>query len=195
MKKTTQATHTPYRTPLFGNLRMLCASALLAALSIVLGKYLAINITQIFRFSFENLPILMAGIFFGPLIGGAVGVVADLIGCVLVGYAINPIITLGAALIGILSGLITHLCTRPGRTLSPAVVVVAVAVAHVLGSMVVKSVGMAVYYSTPLPTLIWRVPIYLVIGGVESAILVLLLRNRLFMGEINRLLRPRGARK
>ena len=79
----------------------LCLSALLAALSIVLGKYLSIS-TPLFRLSFENLPILMAGIFLGPLAGGIVGGVADLLGCVLVGYTINPIITLGGILVGVL---------------------------------------------------------------------------------------------
>ena len=83
------------------HLRILCAAALLAALSIVLGKYLAINVTDSIRFSFENLSILLAGIFLGPLVGGIVGAVADLVGCLMVGYAINPLITLGA--VGVIS--------------------------------------------------------------------------------------------
>ena len=64
--------HTPRLTAhspgLFGSPRILCAAALLAALSIVLGKYMAIT-TPVFRFSFENLPILMAGIFRRPFCG------------------------------------------------------------------------------------------------------------------------------
>ena len=73
---------TAHNAGLFGSPRILCAAALLAALSIVLGKYMAIS-TPIFRFSFENLPILMAGIFFGPIIGAAVGLIADIVGCLL----------------------------------------------------------------------------------------------------------------
>ncbi len=56
------------------------------------------------RISFENLTILMAGIMFGPLVGMTVGICADVIGCIIVGYAINPLVTLGAASIGLISG-------------------------------------------------------------------------------------------
>ena len=86
------------------SLQILTFSALLSAISIVCGKYLAINLGEVLRFSFENLPIIFAGIGFGPLVGGAVGLAADLLGCLLVGYAINPLVTLGAAAIGFISG-------------------------------------------------------------------------------------------
>lgn len=170
----------------------LCLSALLAALSIVLGKYLSIS-TPLFRLSFENLPILMAGIFLGPLAGGIVGGVADLLGCVLVGYTINPIITLGGILVGVLSGLVA-LLAKPlsGRldhspsTPRPLIIWCAVGVAHIVGSMLVKSIGLSVYYGAPLSTLVWRVPLYIVVGAAEGTVLVLLARNKLFTGELNR---------
>ena len=183
--------HTPRLTAhspgLFGSPRILCAAALLAALSIVLGKYMAIT-TPVFRFSFENLPILMAGIFFGPVLGAAVGLIADLVGCVLVGYTINPIITVGAVLIGVLSGTVARVATRNGRSLSPRALCLAVAISHVIGSMIVKSVGMKVYYSTPWETLLWRAPLYVIIGVLECVILILLTHHKVFMGEISRLL-------
>ena len=172
-------------------LRILCASALMAALSIVLGKYLQIPLGDSIRISFENLPVLMAGIFFGPVIGCAVGVTADLLGCVLVGYAINPIITLGAALIGILSGVIAKLFRRNDRPLSAVAVCMAVYTAHIVGSMMVKSLGLSIYFSTPMEVLLLRVPIYLVVGALESTVILLLARNRLFTGELNRLNRKR----
>ena len=68
----------------------LVVCAFLVALSIVCGKFLAIPVGEILRFSFENLPILFAGLAFGPVAGALVGVCADLLGCVLRGYAINP---------------------------------------------------------------------------------------------------------
>lgn len=189
MKKTAPVPAT-YRTPIFGSVRMLCVAALLTALSIVLGKYLAIS-TPLFRISFENLPILMAGIFFGPLIGGAVGAIADLVGCVLVGYAINPIITVGGVLVGVLSGLVSLLSTRNDRTLSPLKIFGAVAVAHIVGSMVVKTWGLSVYFHAPMETLIWRVPLYIAVGSAEGTVLCLMAKNRLFMSEMHRLqLRP-----
>jgi hypothetical protein len=41
---------------IFGNPKILTASALMVALSIVCGKLLAFNVGTILRFSFENLP-------------------------------------------------------------------------------------------------------------------------------------------
>ena len=66
-------------------LRILLLISMFSALSIVFGKFLAFNIGDTIRISFENLPILFAGIFLGPLHGMIVGVVADLVGCVLAG--------------------------------------------------------------------------------------------------------------
>ena len=170
-------------------LRLLCAAALLAALSIVLGKYLAIPLGDSVRISFENLPVLMAGVFLGPVTGCIVGVVADILGCLLVGYTINPIITVGAALIGALSGLIMAFFRKNHPRLTVPSVCLAVAVAHIMGSMIVKSIGLAVYYATPMPILLLRIPTYIVIGLLESTILCLLARNKLFTGELDRLLR------
>ncbi len=181
------------RSPLFFNLRVLCAAALLAALSIVLGKYLAIS-TPIFRFSLENLPILMAGIFFGPVVGGIVGAVADIIGCIMVGYTINPLVTLGGALVGILSGTVARIATRKGRPLKPLSIILSVALAHIVGSMTVKSIGLAIYYGTPMETILWRIPLYVVIGALESLVIILLSRSRVLMGELARLIAPRSRK-
>ena len=78
--------------------------AALGAIGIILGKFLAFNVTEFMRFSLENTTIIFAGIVFGPILGAAVGAVQDLVGCIAVGYAINPIITLGCAVVGLISG-------------------------------------------------------------------------------------------
>jgi ECF transporter S component (folate family) len=70
---------------LFGSTKVLIIAGLLAAMSIVLGKFGAINIGNSIRIGFGGLPIQMAGIFFGPVIGGAVGLVADVVGCIMKG--------------------------------------------------------------------------------------------------------------
>lgn len=172
-------------------LRVTVVAALLAALSIVLGKYLAISLPTL-RFSFENLPILMAGILFGPVVGGTVGCLADLVGCMMVGYEINPIITLGGTLVGVIVGLVPRMFPRSDHiSLRTWVLYLSVFLAHAVGSMTVKTIGMAIYYGTPTETLLWRIPLYLVIGALEGGILHVLLRNRLIAGEIRRLLSSR----
>ena len=70
---------------LFGSTKVLVLAALLIAISIV-GKSLRVDfLSEGIRISAETLPILMAGIFFGPFIGAAVGAGADLIGCFVTG--------------------------------------------------------------------------------------------------------------
>ena len=160
--------------PLF----VMVACALLIALSIVCGKFLQFPVGEMLRFSMENLPILLAGMAFGPLTGALVGVVADLIGCLAVGYVINPIITLGAAVIGSVGGTVY----LAGRRLPFAVrVVLAVAAAHLLGSVVIKTVGLAAFYDMPLALLmLWRLFNYVIVGAAEALLLLALMKNKVF---------------
>ena len=86
------------------SVRTLVMLALLAAMSIVFSRVLSIS-TGFVRFNLGSLPVLLAAVLFGPWAGFAVGAVADMIGGVLAGYAINPLITLGAGAIGLAAGL------------------------------------------------------------------------------------------
>lgn len=169
---------------LFSNTRVMIVSALFVAMSFTLGKFLQIPIGDSIRISLENLTILMAGIFFGPFVGGAVAVTADLVGCLLKGYAINPIITIGAAAIGILSGVISTRLRNKNMTLNIAV---SIAVSHIVGSMIIKSVGLYIYFGTPIQVLAWRVPTYIITGVVEFCIITLLLKNKAFSAQLNKI--------
>ena len=155
----------------FGSIQVLIMMALFIALSIVLGKQL-------------SLTVLMAGIFFGPLAGLTVGACADLIGCLLVGYAINPIITAGAASVGFISGLVYKNCFRTKPKLRLAA---SVGAAHVIGSMIIKSIGLRIYFGYPLQMVALRVPLYIVIGCAEGYIIYLLLRNKAFGRQLERM--------
>ena len=168
-------------------LHVLVFAAFLGALSIVLGKYLAIPVGSVLRFSFENLPIIMGGVLFGPVMGLLIGVVADLVGCVLVGYAINPIVTLGAATIGLCSGILYRVCSRLPLAARLAVSVIA---SHLLGSVLIKTWGLAAFYDMPfLILLLWRLLNYVVVGGAESALLYYLISRRAISSRLERLQR------
>ena len=161
---------------------MIAFSSILAAMSIILGKYLSFTAGP-FRISFENLPILMAGIFFGPIVGMIVGALADIVGCLLVGYNIIPIITVGAVLIGGISGSLYRIfraISKKGIKLY-----ISVLFAHIVGSMIVKSIGLAITYGYPFESIILRVPLYLVISFAEFYIIYLLMKNKSFMKTIN----------
>lgn len=166
------------------SVRMIVLIGLLAAMSIVFGKLLAINIGNSLRISFENLPILMAGIFLGGPAGFLTGVLADVIGCLLVGYSINPIITLAAGSIGLISGLMFKALAKQNL---PVRVYASVMTAHVIGSMLLKSAGLMLFYHTPLAGVAPRVPLYICIGIAESTIILLLLKNKAFAAQVERL--------
>ena len=144
-------------------------------MSIVLGKYIQIT-TLTVRISFENLPILASGILLGPVWGASVGLVADLVGCVLVGYEINPIITAGAVVVGGVCGL----TSRAVRVKSDALRIgVSVATAHLLGSVLLKSLGFYVYYGTPyLAVALERLGVYAIISVAEIIALCLIFSNK-----------------
>ena len=164
------------RSAVFGSLKIMVAVALLAAMSIVCGKYLKIPVGDIMRFSFENLPILLAGMAFGAFAGVVTGVLADLVGCILVGYAINPIVTLGAAAIGLLGGLVYWIYKR-----LPLVIRIFITVfsSHAIGSVVIKTFGLAKFYSMPFLTLmLWRSVNYLIVGALEFVILYFVMKNK-----------------
>ena len=172
----------------FGSLRRLCFAAILAAMSLVLGKFLQIPhpFQEFIRISFENLPVLLAGISMGPIVGALVGAVADLLGCVLYGYSINPIVTLGAASVGLISGFLARYVVKKSLL---AQVTVSVSLAHLVGSVLIKSAGLAAWYLAKyefgyLEFLGWRFLNYVIVGVAECLLLYLLLRNRAFAKQI-----------
>ncbi len=163
-------------------LAVLVAGALLAALSIVLGKYLAIRVGDTLRFSFENLPILLAGMAFGAVPGVLVAVGADLIGCLLVGYPVNPLVTLGGAVIGLLGAVLFRVFAKAPNVVK---VTATVLLAHFVGSVLIKTVGLAAFYSYPLwELMLWRLLNYAVVGAAESVLLYVILKNRAIQNQI-----------
>ncbi len=164
---------------------IMVAAALLTALSIICGKYLAIRGGDVLRFSFENLPLLLAGVAFGPVVGALTAVAADLIGCLLVGYTINPLITLGGALIGCIGGV----CYRYTPKLPPRVrVLLTTALAHLVGSVIVKTLGLAAFYDMPLWELaMWRLLNYAIIGAAEGFLLYGILKNKAILSQLERI--------
>ena len=155
-------------------LRFAVTAAILAALSIVFGKFAAIPIGDSIRISFENLPLILCSVLLGPIWGMGAAIVADLLGCVLRGYAIIPTITLAQALIGFIPGVLTRFVFR--RTTAPTVAISA-AIAHIVCSMGLKTYALSATYGTPFFTLLpWRVLTYLGVGALEAYLCATLVR-------------------
>ena len=173
-------------------LRVMIFSSFLSAMSIVFGKYLAVNVGEVLRFSFENLPIIFAGMAFGPIAGAAVGVVSDIVGCFLVGYGTLPMVTLGAALVGAVAGLWRFLPLPDEGFFRYIKIAVSVVAAHTVGSVLVKTVDLAAMYGmTYGALLLWRALNYLIISALEVLILSFLMRSNRIRTEISKLNRRR----
>lgn len=172
---------------LFDNPKVLTSCSLLVALSIICGKLLAFNVGTLLRFSFENLPILIASVAFGPISGVITAVCADLIGCLLVGYEVNPLVTLGAALIGLVGGVAYKLCKRLPEL---AGIIITVVSAHLIGSVVVKTFGLSEFYEISFGLLLaWRGLNYLIISALEILLLFYLFRSKAVMSQLDKIKR------
>ncbi len=90
------------------HLTILACSALLVALDIILTRFLAIN-TQFLRISLGMIPVAIAGMAFGPLWGGLVGAIGDILGMLIFpSGAYFPGFTLTAALTGIVYAIFVY---------------------------------------------------------------------------------------
>ena len=185
--------NTPKSIAVFGNPRAMCLAGLLAAMSLILGKFLQIPtpFAEFVRISFENLPVILAGLALGPLAGAMTGAVADLVGCLAYGYSINPIITLGAASVGLVAGALGWLLSRAPLLCRISVSAIA---AHLVGSVGIKTAGIAAWYLSKyslgyVELMLWRLLNYTIIAALEIAILYALLRHRGFQKQLERMCR------
>ncbi len=123
--------------------RTLACCALLAALSVVLARLIIPMPDSSTRFSIEAVPILIAGMLFGPLAGGLVGFVADATGTLFSGYGFNPIFCIPPILYGVCGGLFRNFLAK-GVTIPRLTVSILPPV--VFGSILYQSMTLAYAY-------------------------------------------------
>ena len=159
----------------FGSAKSLTLMAMLVAMSVVIGIFCksVLDFGGIFRITFENLPIILSGIVFGPITGGIVGLSSDIISYLLSGqaYPLNPVVTIGAAAVGAMSGLMAKYVVKRRGYLQIAICELS---AHIIGSMIIKPIGLFAFYQWAV---LWRIPIYLGIIPTEILLLNLLYKN------------------
>lgn len=156
------------------SVRTLVMLALLTAMSIVFARVFTIS-TGFVRFNLGALPTHLAAVWFGPAGGFAVGALADLIGGTLSGYAINPLITLGAGSVGLVSGLVFR--RLPGLKLGLRLQC-STAAGHLVGSVFINSLALHLFYNYPWSLLVTRIPNAVVLAIVNALLVRLLLENK-----------------
>ena len=160
-------------------LNTLTLAAMLTAMSVVIGIFCKNFLNfggGLFRITFENLPIILSGILFGPVIGAVVGVATDMVSYFLSAqvYPPNLIVTLGAATVGLLSGTVSRWIIKKRGY---AQIILSGIVAHLAGSVVIKSIGLYQFYGVAI---LWRIPLYIFIISIELLLLCLLYKNASF---------------
>lgn len=145
MSKNTNASTLQAVRPRSMTTRTLAFCALLAALSVVFARLIIPMPNAFTRFSIEAVPTFLAGMLFGPLAGGLVGFVADLVGCLFSGYGYNPIFCVPPILYGVCGGL-GQLLMR--RKVSLPRLIAAFLPAAVLGSILYQSAALSLVYNS-----------------------------------------------
>ncbi len=157
--------------------KKICLSGLFVALSVTVGWLCKTYLTfGAIRVTFENTPVILSGILFGPTLGAIIGVISDIVSCLTSpNPTLNPIVTLGAASIGLLSGALSRLFKKRESLIS---VSLSVFIPHILGSMIIKSIGLNVFFKYDFLILIWRVPLYIAISLCETLVIYMLLKSK-----------------
>ena len=154
--------------------------ALLCAMQIILARFCVIWITNSIKITFEAIPILLAGILFGPIAGALVGAASDILGAAfLSGMGWMPQLTVTPLLLGLFPGLLRFLLVK--QPTLPRFFIVC-APGFVVGSMLWTTWWLSKLYSTPLPVLLAsRIPLYCVIGVLDIVAVYLLYRSGAFL--------------
>lgn len=115
--------------------------ALLIAMHLVLTRVLVIELGA-YRISVGSVCTILAGLWFGPVAGGISGLAADIIGCFMKGYAINPLISVAAVVWGVIPALFVPKLKGQTRTVKTVWISVSIAITAVLSSLVFTTAGL-----------------------------------------------------
>ncbi len=154
------------------NVRVLTGAAMLLAIAVILS-FFKISLTEVMEIRFSNIPVAVAGMLFGPGVGGAVGALSDILG-----YVVRPTgpyfpgFTVSAALSGVIFGLLL------GREkLSVPRIVLACVIYQVCDSLLLGALWLHILYGAPWWTLVvTRIPKELVTMAFHIVVLVFLVR-------------------
>ena len=126
------------------DVKVLTTTALLIAVATVLG-FFKIPINQLIELRFSFLPIAASGMLFGPVVGGLVGLLADVLG-----YMVRPTgpffpgFTIATMISGVIFGAFLH-----KKKLTVPRVIVANLVETIVVSLVINTFNLMILYGNP----------------------------------------------
>lgn len=155
------------------NIQSLTFSSMLIAISIILGFY-SIPITQNMRISFALIPVAIGGLIYGPIVGGIMGGLVDILNFLIKPMGpFSPGFTISSILTGMVFGFILYKrpITMKRSFLANLVVVVFI-------NMLLNTFWLNILYGTPfIPNLIARTPKEIIMLGVNTVLLYTLAKS------------------
>ncbi len=170
-------------------LRNTLLMAMLIAISIILSRFLGFYLDpNSLRISFEAAPIILAGVWMGPVAGLVVGGIADLLGALVSGVAFTPFLMIGPMMIGFLSGLLSKYIFKDKKTI--LTLSASCIIAEFIGTMIVTTYILMLLYGggTYTALFISRLP-FKVITMIGNAVIVNVLNKLLYKKIVIKYLR------
>lgn len=128
--------------------RTLVFLGLLVAMHIVLVRLVVIDLGN-YRITIGSVCTILAGLWFGPVAGGVSGLVSDVLGCLLKGYAINPLISVAAVLWGVIPALMRPLMTG-SKVRKTVFACLSVVVTSIFSTLIFTTAGLVIFMGSPL---------------------------------------------
>ena len=116
----------------------------LVAINLILTRFFAINVGGFGRIQLGAVARIMAGVWFGPAAALLCGLVSDLLGCLIQGYAVNPIITLAAMLWGFFPAILLPNQKAP-KKIKIIMLCVGTALSCVICTLVLTTAGLVLF--------------------------------------------------
>lgn len=150
--------------------------SLFAGIGIIL-RLLVIYPVPTLKLSIEHVPIILAGLFFGPFAGAITGFVYDIIGANLIpGGTYFPGITFSAMLLGIIPALLKPKFLKGASIFNIFSIVI---ITEVVVSMLFNTYWLSILYGAPFAVLFVPRAITYLLMSVVYTIIIYFLYNRL----------------
>lgn len=145
--------------------------AMMVAAHVVLSRFLSISLWNL-KIGFAFVPVVLTAMLLGPVAGGAVGALADIIGANLFPIgAYFPGFSFTAFLVGACYGIFLH------KKRSMAGIVCAVVLSECIGSLLLNTLWISLLYGAPFISLLPARAAQSIGMGIVEVIVIRLLAN------------------
>ena len=135
----------------FFTARRMCAMAVLIAIQVILARFVGWQISEGLRISFETIPVIIAGVWLGPVAGLVVGLLSDILGTIISGYGVYFIpLSVTPILNGVLPGLWFRYIWKEKLTLPRTAIMIFST--EIVASLLLGTAALVWYYDLFVPS-------------------------------------------